>query len=370
VIVHHTFLERRGGATRVARMVMAGCKARGLNTSHVFEHAETEGGLSRRPWREAIARAAADPETIIHVHTSRDWAELFELLAPARGRIVVTLHDLALVSGGCVYPLDCQLQGGGCGPACPQGFTDAAERSAANREALVRLGAVVVSPSRWLKLEAARAWEGVSVRVAPNGVEWPERAPSLEDKAAARGRFGLSPEARVVLFAAHGGVEATFKAGQAWTTIFEGIKAAVPQAVALAAGCEEEGRDGDFIRLPYLDRAHMQAAFTAADVFVYPTLADNHPLVVLEAMSRGTCVVAFGVGGVPEQIRDGATGVVAPAGRGDVLVAEAARLLAEPARARALGRTAFEQGAGRFSLERMTTDYMRIYAGLRPQSAS
>jgi glycosyltransferase involved in cell wall biosynthesis len=54
-------------------------------------------------------------------------------------------------------------------------------------------------------------------------------------------------------------------------------------------------------------------AYSAADLFVFPTRADNLPLVLLESMACGTPTVSFSVGGVPDVVRPGITGFLAEA---------------------------------------------------------
>jgi glycosyltransferase involved in cell wall biosynthesis len=52
-------------------------------------------------------------------------------------------------------------------------------------------------------------------------------------------------------------------------------------------------------------------AFSATDLFIFPTRADNLPLVLQESMACGTPIVSFNIGGVPDLVRPGETGYLA-----------------------------------------------------------
>jgi glycosyltransferase involved in cell wall biosynthesis len=64
--------------------------------------------------------------------------------------------------------------------------------------------------------------------------------------------------------------------------------------------------------LGYVTSAQLKTiAYSAADLFILPTRADNLPLVLQESLACGTPVVSFGVGGVPDLVRPGITGYLA-----------------------------------------------------------
>jgi glycosyltransferase involved in cell wall biosynthesis len=83
------------------------------------------------------------------------------------------------------------------------------------------------------------------------------------------------------------------------------------------------------------------------DIFVLSTFSEGLPMTVLEAMAAGLPVVASAVGGIPELVVDGETGLTFRAGDADALAAALARLLDDPALRRRLG------AAGRARLERV-----------------
>jgi len=69
----------------------------------------------------------------------------------------------------------------------------------------------------------------------------------------------------------------------------------------------------DYLAPGYIsERERLAQYYSAADIFLYPSLADNLPLVVLENLSCGVPVVAFSVGGIPEMIDSSVGRLVSP----------------------------------------------------------
>jgi glycosyltransferase involved in cell wall biosynthesis len=80
-------------------------------------------------------------------------------------------------------------------------------------------------------------------------------------------------------------------------------------------------------------------------------------------MAAGLAIVASDVGGVPELIDDGRTGLLTPAGDARLLADRISSLIADPAMAARLGAAARHEVASRYSFERMVTQFENLYAG-------
>jgi len=97
------------------------------------------------------------------------------------------------------------------------------------------------------------------------------------------------------------------------------------------------------------------------DVVVLPSWTEGLPVVVLEAMAQRRPVVATPVGGTPEVVADGETGVLVPPRDPRALAAALRELLADPDRRARMGEAAYARVAERFSAEAMTRRVLEIY---------
>jgi glycosyltransferase involved in cell wall biosynthesis len=103
----------------------------------------------------------------------------------------------------------------------------------------------------------------------------------------------------------------------------------------------------------------------AWDVFVLPSRAENFPLAALEAMAAGRPVVATRVGGVPEVVVDGETGVIVEPDDADALAAALDLLRRRPAHLAKLGEQGRDRAASVFAADRMGRRMLALYEALR-----
>jgi glycosyltransferase involved in cell wall biosynthesis len=99
----------------------------------------------------------------------------------------------------------------------------------------------------------------------------------------------------------------------------------------------------------------------AADVCVLPSLWEEMPLSMLDALARARPVVASSVGGVPDVIADGITGRLVPPGDATALAAALEDLHRRPDAARRLGRYAAERMRDEFTWQRVVEAYEAVY---------
>jgi L-malate glycosyltransferase len=100
---------------------------------------------------------------------------------------------------------------------------------------------------------------------------------------------------------------------------------------------------------------------SAADVLLLPSDQESFGLAALEAMACEVPVVASRVGGVPEVVTDGETGCLAEVGDLEKMSADAARLLADEAARREMGRLARRSALARYSTDLVIPRYVEFY---------
>src|SRR5213078_762420 len=122
---------------------------------------------------------------------------------------------------------------------------------------------------------------------------------------------------------------------------------------------EREGAAGRVLFTGYREDA--PALIARFDVLALPSTIEGLPLVILEAMARGRPVVATPVGGTPELVVDGETGLLVPPRDPAALAAALQRVLEDRDLADRLGEAGRRRVSERFTLEGMTRRMLELY---------
>lgn len=258
---------------------------------------------------------------VVHLHWVAGMIDFSSPLGALSARPVVwTLHDMNPFTGGCHYSAGCERWAEGCGMCPALGSTRRDDIShAAWRTRHAAYGALrpeVVTPSRWLGGLASRSplFSGRRVRVIPNGLDtegfrpWP--TPAIREG------LGVPQDAFVVLFGA-ASVANHRKGFRQLVRALEELQSLgrVPNAVLGVFG--QWGGAAPRLPFPVMefgyvhDERTLAALYSMADMVLIPSLEDNLPSVVLEALACGTPVGAFDVGGMPDMVDHRATGWLA-----------------------------------------------------------
>jgi glycosyltransferase involved in cell wall biosynthesis len=111
----------------------------------------------------------------------------------------------------------------------------------------------------------------------------------------------------------------------------------------------------------HVSSSDVAPCMSAIDVFVLPSLSEGLSNALMEAMACGSCVIASNVGGNPELITDGVTGLLFPSQDRDALIERLHATLADADLRRSLGAAAAGHMRAEFSLGRSAERMQRIY---------
>ncbi len=110
-----------------------------------------------------------------------------------------------------------------------------------------------------------------------------------------------------------------------------------------------------------VSREEMKYYYSAADIFVLPTLADNSPLTILEAMACKVPIIATNVGGIAECITHDEPGLLCPPRNATALAESIEYLLLNPMRGIEMTERAYQRFINEFTFERMVDQYEDVY---------
>jgi glycosyltransferase involved in cell wall biosynthesis len=416
-VVHLSTYDVAGGAGRAAYRIHSGLRQAGVRSSMYVREARTKDQsvitfepaqtfyrrLTRRIRREQIRRnlhhsvktgtrkfepfrhdcSEYGPDVIaqmpdcdvVNLHWVADFLDYPSFLEslPEGKRIVWTLHDMNPFTGGCHYDLGCGRHLTRC-HQCPQlqpREDDDLSAQIWDRKKLLfdridsgRLH--IATPSSWLADEVKRSplLNRFDVSVIPYGVDLEDFAP--RNKQSARDVFGIPQKSRVVLFVADG-LPLYRKGFGILAEALERVGQRVPNVCLICVGHNDPppGLRVPWIHLGYVGNDRLLSnIYSAADVFVIPSFQDNLPNTVLESMACGTPVVGFSVGGIPDMIQHGKTGLLAPPSDGISLGIAITELLKNTERRLTFSANCRRVAVHRYSLAKQAVRYYELYQEL------
>lgn len=322
-------------------------------------------GLAQR-----LRGLAAD---VVHLHwVNAGFVSLGEI-ASLPGPVVWTAHDMWPFTGGCHYDAGCgRFESEGCSP-CPMQKRGLAlalprQRLTAKVRASGSTSLRFICPSRWMASVAQRSpvARGRAVQVIPNAIDTTRFKPI--DPSAARQLFGLPPDRAVLLF---GAVNAEADARKGYAQLDAALRLlqqrGLHEGLLLCVFGSVTRGDGTLHGIPVRHVGHLHddeslvALYSAADLFVAPSLQDNLPNTVLEANACGLPSMAFDVGGMADLVEHGVSGWLAAARDAAALADGIAHALKHPSWRQSAGLAARAAAVAGFSYPVVAAAHAALY---------
>ena len=282
-------------------------------------------------------RIAALKPDLLNLHWVNYGFLQIESLARLNKPLVWTLHDMWAFTGGCHYNQECDRYRQSCG-ACPQLHSQREadlsrwiwQRKAQSWQGI---NLTVVTPSAWLAARAAESslFRDRRIEVIPNGIDTTQYQPL--DRAMARAKLNLPQDKRLILFGAINPTSASRKGFQLLQPALQSLRQMGWQdhADLVIFGTDSSALELGF-QTHYLGKLNgdlaLALAYSAADICVVPSVQENLPNTLVEAIACGTPCVAFNVGGNSEIIDHQQNGYLAQAYEVEDLAAGIAWVLA------------------------------------------
>jgi len=108
-------------------------------------------------------------------------------------------------------------------------------------------------------------------------------------------------------------------------------------------------------------RSDIPQCLSLVDIYVQPSKFEGVPNAVLEAMAAGLPVIATNVGGVPEIVEDGRTGILVEVDDEKTLARSIELLIEDPEKRRKMGSLGRKRVTSLFSIEKMVSEYEKLY---------
>jgi len=401
--------ERTGGAAVAANRLMHALNNHGVKAKMLVRDKESDSltvvGLKQTPWLQwhflwerfvvwlhlrlkrehlfeiDIANAGSDitrlrefqEADVIHLHwINQGMLSLngIQHILKSGKPVVWTMHDCWPATAVCHVTLGCRNFTSHCSQCkyLPKG-SSLADSVWRKKERMLESGHVTfVACSRWLTQEAKASalLNGQKIENIPNPID--THIYKRQDRSKARQALGLPTDRRLILFASqrvtnpNKGMDYLIQACRLLAEQHPELKTQMG-VVILGGHSEEVSQQLPFETYPlgYVNNEQrIVSVYNAADVFVLPSLSENLPNTIMEAMACGVPCIGFRVGGIPEEIDHQKNGYVAVYRSSDDL-AHGLYWVLEEADREELSRQAVAKVAACYSQQSVALRYTDIY---------
>lgn len=294
------------------------------------------------------------------------------MLSEVKAPILWTLHDCWSFTGGCHYPYECQKYMNNCG-CCPQlgsKFDNDLSRWVYNRKAGIykklsgKITLVVLS--KWLaECVVKSSLQGnFNIEIIPNCINTDVFKPV--DKEFARNVLNLPKDRKIILFGAMSAMSDERKGFQFLMPALNTLAKSMQNIELMIFGASKPEKEFLFpFPAHYFGRLYddisLVLLYAAADLVIVPSMQDNLPNVVMEALSCATPVVAFNTGGITDMVEHMKNGYLAEPYKVEDLANGIKWILEEDSRYKLLSSSAREKVMENYAPEVIAKKHLNLY---------
>lgn len=305
-------------------------------------------------------------QDIVHFHWICDGFVPIQEVAKIKQPLIWTLHDMWSFTGGCHYNGTCDRYLYECGK-CPQLGSDK-EKDLSHwvwsrkKKYWANMDFTVVTPSRWLAncARSSSLFGDNKIEVIPNGLDLQKFKPI--DKSKAKEDLNLPVDKNLILF---GAMNSTKDKRKGFKYLKSAINVLSEDLAFEAIVFGNSGKDSQLnIPINYMGNFPdnmLAKLYSAADVFVAPSVQDNLPNTVMESLACGTPSVAFDIGGMSDMIEHKRTGYLAQPFDAEDLAKGITWVIEDEKRWQALSHQARQKVEDEFTMESVAQRYAELY---------
>lgn len=288
--------------------------------SYLTYNANPQFGLFSYPLigSDVVDHPSVTNADVIYIH----WAiggflsfSSIELLLCTGKPIIMFMHDMWNITGGCHYSFDCdkfKTMCSNCQLVPPNKLYDLAQAGFLKKKKLFAKYNNIhfVTPSKWLYQLATESGvtAGKPIHYIPNILATDIFKPI--SKSTAREHLSIDQNDKVIAFGASS-ISSPYKG---WSYLLEALQLLYKQhggtgitVLIFGNGNEEQTAMDIPFKVKFLgklrDDFSTALLYNASDIFLAPSLADNLPTTIMESLACGTPVVGFNTGGIPDMVQ-------------------------------------------------------------------
>lgn len=348
ILYVNTLLGKGGAAKITYDMAAKNIKKRGLNTKVLAD--EVFGEIPEADY-EILQRSTKKEQKILNqVQDKYAWLDFFHLSSfeiknlevfkkcdilhlnnlhgnyfslfalpelTALKPTIWTLHDEFAFTGHCAFTYECNNWLNGC-YSCPNleeypGIIKDTSNFLYEKKKKIYENSdfTVLCYSKWMKNRLEKSiLKNKDIRFIYNGIDETVFKPYA--KSLARNELGLPADKKILLFSSNGSLNNKQKGGKYLLEAYEYFKNRDDLFFVTLGNEKRELVSNNFLNMEYICNENTMAKYySAADLFIFPTLAETFGLVIAESLACELPVIAFDTGPIPELIEHMENGYIA-----------------------------------------------------------